>query len=341
MWANLLVDRGKILYQEVETPRARRGEVLIRIQAALTCGTDLKAYLRGHPKMPMPTLFGHEFSGEIAAMGSGVNGFREGDAVMAVHTAPCGSCYYCMRDQENLCPAVLRGMVLGAYAEYVCLPAPVIRANLFPKPRHLSFAEAALLEPLACVVHSIEQVRLRPDDTVLIVGAGAIGLLHLLVLRAQGVEKVVVAGRRAHRLRTALALGATAVVDGSPELVRDQVSAITQGRGADVVIECTGQPEVWEEAPQYARRGGTLVLFGGCPSGTRVGFDAGRLHYDQLALVSPFHFRRRDVRQAYELLASGKVEGSRLISGTYPLSRLDEVFSLLQTADCIKYAMVP
>ena len=316
MLAHLLLEPGKIDYREVETPVPGPGEVVVRVSAALTCGTDLKAFLRGHPKMPMPTLFGHEFAGEIAAADSGVRGFHEGDAVMAVPTAPCKTCYYCRHKQENLCTIIMDTMVLGAYAEYVKLPSAIVETN-------------------------IDKLAPRPDDCVLIIGAGAISLLHLLVLRSLGVERVIVLGRRQVRAQAAVDLGATVLLAPDATAAHAQVLDVTDGRGADVVIECTGQPQVWEQAVHYVRRGGTVVLFGGCPTGTRVSFDTGRLHYDQITLISPFHFTPRDVRKAHRLLSEGRINGRRLISGTYTFSALDQVLALLQQGQGIKYALVP
>jgi L-iditol 2-dehydrogenase len=341
MLAHLLVEPGKIDYREVETPVPGPGEVVVRVSAALTCGTDLKAFLRGHPKMPMPTLFGHEFAGDIARAGKSVRGFREGDAVMAVPTAPCKTCYYCRHKQENLCTIIMDTMVLGAYAEYVKLPAPVVETNMFRKEATLEYAEAALLEPLSCVVHAIDALTVRPDDRVLIIGAGAISLLHLLLLRSLGVEQVIVLGRRQHRAQAAVDLGATVLLAPDATSAQEQVLALTDDRGADIVIECTGQPQVWEQAVHYARRGGTVVLFGGCPSGTRVSFDTGRLHYDQITLMSPFHFTPRDVRRAYQLLGSRRIDGRPLISGRFGFADLQRVLALLQQGQGIKYALVP
>jgi len=341
MLAHLLLEPGKIDYREVETPVPGPGEVVVRVSTALTCGTDLKAFLRGHPKMPMPTLFGHEFSGDIAAAGSGVRGFREGDAVMAVPTAPCKTCYYCRHKQENLCTIIMDTMVLGAYAEYVKLPAPVVETNMFRKERQLPYSEAALLEPLSCVVHAIDRLAPRPDDRVLIIGAGAISLLHLLVLKSIGVEEVLVLGRRQHRAQAAVDLGASVLLAPDAAAAREQVLEATDGRGADIVIECTGQPQVWEQAVHYVRRGGTVVLFGGCPTGTSVTFDTGRLHYDQITLMSPFHFTPRDVRKAQRMLSERRIDGRSLISGTYTFPDLDQVLTLLQQGQGIKYALVP
>jgi L-iditol 2-dehydrogenase len=341
MRASLLIKPGQIELREIETPSPAGGEVVVKIRVALTCGTDLKTFLRGHPKFPLPALFGHEFSGEVAKVGRDVRNFREGDCVMSVPSGPCGHCYFCRRDQENICDSAMANYALGAYAEYIKVPAPVVAQNMFAKPSSLSFQEAALLEPLACVMHGLSLLKLREDDRVVVIGCGAIGLFHLLALRASGVERVIMLGRRNYKLQLAKALGASAVISAAEGQTREQVMAATGGRGADVVIECTGNPVVWESAVNMVRRGGEVVLFGGCKQGTTVTFDTQRLHYDQVTIRSPFHLTRRSVRQAYELLVEGKLMGSRLITDTYPLDRLNEVFSLLQVGDCIKYAVVP
>jgi L-iditol 2-dehydrogenase len=341
MRANLLIKPGQIELREIETPSPRAGEVVVKIHVALTCGTDLKTFLRGHPKFPLPALFGHEFSGEVSSVGRGVQNFREGDQVMSVPSGPCGRCYYCKRGQENICDAAMANYALGAYAEFIKVPATVVAQNMFTKPQDLSFQEAALLEPLACVLHGLSLLKLREDDTVVVIGAGAIGLLHLLALRAFGVHKVIMLGRRAYKLKLAQALGAYRVIDTTEGLSRDLILDVTEGRGADIVIECTGNPTVWESAVNMVRRGGEVVLFGGCKQGSTVTFDTQRLHYDQVTIRSPFHLTRTSVRQAYDLLAEKQLTGSCLITDTYPLDQLNEVFSLLQRGDCIKYAVIP
>jgi L-iditol 2-dehydrogenase len=341
MKAHVLLQPGEIQFAEVERPHPEPDAVIVRVRAALTCGTDVKAYLRGHPKFPMPTLFGHEFSGEVVEVGSEVRGFRAGDAVMAVPTAPCGDCYHCERRQENLCPRVMDGIVLGAYAEYIKLPAHIVRRSLYHKPRQLSYKEGALLEPLACVLHGLAQIDVRPDDTVLLIGAGAIALLHLLVLRQRGVESVAIAARSARRAEQARRIGAKEVLIGAGDEIRDRILSTTEGRGADVVIECTGQVEVWEDAPRLARRGGQVVLFGGCPAGTAARFDTGRLHYDEVRIVSPFHFTPRDVQGAYELLCDGGLGAAPLIGDEYPLERLAEALIRHRRGDGAKFAIVP
>jgi len=341
MRGHVLVCPGTIELRDLPRPRPDPDGVVVRVRAALTCGTDLKAYLRGHPKFPMPTLFGHEFAGELAEVGREVRGLRPGDAVMAAPTAPCGTCYYCEREQENLCEQTMETMVMGAYAEYVKLPGAVVRTNLYAKPRSLSYVQAALLEPLACVLHGLARLRVRADDTVVLVGAGAIALLHLLVLRARGVERVVVVARNRTRAAQARALGASTVLPVAAEGALPAVLELTAGRGADVVVECTGQLSVWELAPRLARRGGQVVLFGGCPTNSVARFDTTRLHYDEVSLISPFHLTPRDVRAAYELLGSGTFDGTALVADEYPLERLSEALERQRRGEGAKFAIVP
>lgn len=341
MLAQMLHRPGEMELVSLERPEAGPGEILLRVRAGLTCGTDVKTFLRGHPIFPTPTLFGHEFSGQVAAVGRGVSAFRPGDAVMAVPTAPCGECYLCRQGDENLCDAIKRDYAVGGFGEYLKLPARVVQRNVFPKPASLDFAEAALLEPLSCVVHGLDMVPIRPHFTVVLIGAGAVSLLHLLTLRAMGVERVVVVGRGARRVAFAQVLGAAAGITGGAAAAAEAVKALSEGRGADVVIECTGRVDVWEAAPALARRGGWVVLFGGCAVGTRASFDTYRMHYDQVRLVSPFHFTPDAVRRAYELLASGRISGAPLISGRYPLAQLPAALERHRNGEGLKFAVEP
>ncbi len=168
MLANILVIPGKIDLREIVGQEPSYGEVLIKIKVALTCGTDLKAFKRGHPVIPMPGVFGHEFSGIVAKVGRGVRKFKEGDEIMAVHSAPCLECRYCRKRLYNLCANIMKTKVLGAFAEYILLPSHIVKQNVFLKPKKLSFEEAAFLEPLSCVVHGIESIRVRENDLPLL-----------------------------------------------------------------------------------------------------------------------------------------------------------------------------
>ncbi|MGA2192834.1 MAG: zinc-binding dehydrogenase [Nitrospirota bacterium] len=344
----MLISPGVMeINRKAPIPEPGPGEVVVRVRAALTCGTDIKAYLRGHPKIPLPSPLGHEFSGDISAAGEGVAGFPPGTSVMAVHSAPCGECVFCMMGRENLCNHIMDEKVLGAYGEYIKLPARVVKRNLFRKPEDLSYEEAAMLEPLSCIVHGIRAARpgdadakTAPARNVLILGAGPIGLLHLMLHKAMGM-KVIVAGRRKDRLDAARGLGADVVLDTKLDNIAWGVIEATDGLGADIVIEATGNKELWEASPSFVRKGGTVLLFGGCPPGTRACFDAARIHYDEIKLVGAFHFTPADVAEAYRLLAHGEIDVKPLISGEYPLDDIQKAFDELIAGRGIKYVIRP
>jgi len=337
----VLVEPGRLELRQVVPPHPGPGEILLKVECALSCGTDLKAFRRGHPMWPMPAPFGHEFAGVVAEVGEGVADFKVGDALMAAPTAPCGVCFYCGRGQENLCAQAMRQMVLGGYADYLLIGAHVVARNAFHKPAGLPFEEAALLEPLSCVVHAHEMARPESFETVLIIGAGAFGLLHTMVLKALGVREVVVAGRGTQRLQWAGELGADRVIDARGAAVAQEIAALNGGHGPDLVIECTGQVAGWAEAFARVRRGGRVVFFGGCPVDTALSVDTRRMHYDNLTLLAPFHFRPRDVRKAFELLGAGRLGLGRIINARRSLAQLHEVFELLDRGAVLKCAVIP
>ncbi|MBI1757402.1 MAG: alcohol dehydrogenase catalytic domain-containing protein [Fimbriimonas ginsengisoli] len=326
----VLVRPGEIRIEETPTPKPGPSEVLVRVVAATTCGSDLKAYLRGHPKMPMPGPFGHEYSGIVAASGVGAS-FEPGQAVMGVHTAPCRACLWCERGQENLCESIMDTMVLGAYAEYLLIPHRIASANLFAKPDDLPFEVACLLEPLSCVAQALELAPPRVGDRCLVIGPGAIGLMFVAGLRRLGVQEIVLAGRNPERLAVGERLGARTASLREADLPNS----------FDLVIECTGQVEIWERSVSFARRGGTVILFGGCPPGTQARFDTARLHYDQIRLVSPFHFGTAAVRQAREWLLEPGFDLRPLLSGDRPLDELEAAFNDLQAGRGLKFVIRP
>lgn len=341
MKAALLTAPRSLQISDCTQPEPQAGEVLVRVRVALTDGTDLKAYRRGHPKMPMPTRFGHEFSGDIISVGSGVTLFTPGDAVACVHTAPCGMCYWCQIEQEELCSRLMRTMMLGAYAEAVIVPAHIVARNMFHKPEMLAYEAAAFLEPLACVVHAWEHLRVRPSSCVAIMGNGGFGMLHAMVAKSMGVAEPILIGRNPERLQMARSMKLGRVVDTTQDDPLAIIRECSEGRGADLVIECTGAREIWERTPALARRGGTVVLFGGLPTGDVVSFDAQRLHYDEITLRSPFHLTPRSVRRAFDLLSSHALDPTPLISARRPLSELDDAFGELLAGKGVKVAIYP
>jgi L-iditol 2-dehydrogenase len=338
MLSTQILAPGQLEMRQVERPRALPGEVIVKVEAALTCGTDLKTYRRGHPKFPFPFALGHEYSGIVV---EGTPEFPEGSAVMGVHSAPCLECRNCRRGLQNLCSTIVERMALGAFSEYYRVPQLVVQQNLFLRPAHVSPQRAAFLEPLACVVQGQAQIPLSEDDTVVVMGCGTIGLLHICLARLRGARRILVTGRHAQRLALAREMGATHTIDVDQQDPIEAVRELTNGLGAELVIECVGRPEAWQEASRHAGQGGFVLLFGGCPSGTTASFDTTHLHYDQITLKGVFHFTPADVKQAHHYLCETDLPVEKILSGSAPLLELPKIISALDQGQGIKYCILP
>src|SRR5579884_3446933 len=230
MQAAVLYGKEDVRLEAVPVPAIARGELLVRVRTALTCGTDVKVYRRGyHAKMIQPpALFGHELAGDVVALGYGIVGFRPGDRVVAANSAPCDECFYCRRGQQNLCEDLLFNN--GAYAEYIRLPERIVRKNTYWIPDHLSYKDAALVEPLACALRGLDEANVRPGDSVLVLGLGPIGLTFVRLAKAVYDAHVIAAARRREQIEHALELGADegVMIDRSVELNHDRalISAV-------------------------------------------------------------------------------------------------------------------
>jgi len=323
MRAAVLHGKEQIRVEEVPTPPLKAGEARVQIEAALTCGTDLKVFKRGyHAKMLIPpTVFGHEFAGVISELALDVTGWHVGDRVAVANSAPCGQCFYCQNRQENLCDDLL--FLNGAYARSIVVPPRIVQKNLLRLKPETDFCDAALVEPLACVVQGIEDTRLHAGQRVLVIGAGPVGLMFVALAQHLGC-RVTVAGRGKKRLETARLLGADQVVNVAEQA--GLVDAIPVGSIFDVVIEAVGKPETWDAAVRLVRKGGTVNFFGGCPSGTTVSLDTGLVHYSNLTLVASFHHTPRTVRRALEYIEAGVVGSDDFVDGECSLSELPMLF---------------
>ena len=330
MTAAVLYGKEDVRIERVAVPAVGPGEVRVRIGSALTCGTDVKVFRRGyHARMIRPpAVFGHEFAGTIEVVGEGVVGWKVGQRVVAANSAPCGDCFYCCRAAPELCEDLL--FLNGAYAEAVSVPARIVAKNLYIIPDSLSFAEAALTEPLACVVRGMAAVPVRAGETVAVLGLGPIGLLFVRLCVLAG-ARVLAAGRRAERLALATELGAAEVFDiaATPDILPILRSRTEGERGPDKVIEAVGRPEAWEQAIALVRKAGTVSLFGGCPAETFVRLDAHRVHYDELTLAGAFHHTPATFRQALDLIARGDVPARAFLQQTAPLTALPAVLTSL------------
>ncbi len=343
MTAAVLYGKEDVQIESVDVPQIGRGDVLVRVRAALTCGTDVKVFRRGyHARMIVPpALFGHELGGDIVAMGKDVRGFKMGQRVVAANSAPCGECFYCQRNQENLCEDLLFNN--GAYAEYIRIPERIVRKNMYEVPDHVSYQDAALVEPLACVLRGLEESGVRPGDTVAVIGLGPIGMMFVRLAKAVCNARVIAIGRRPQQLLRASKMGADETIlncDGAD--VVGPVQEMTGGRGADVVIEAVGMPEVWQLAIKLLRRGGVVNFFGGCPDGTNLSLDTNLLHYSELTCKASFHHTPALIRKALDLVGRGYVGAKDFVNHTEPLANLLQVMQHLMSHNGhLKTAIIP
>jgi len=325
--AAILHGKEKIQIEDIATPALQPGEIRIRIEAALTCGTDLKVFKRGyHARMIVPpAVFGHELAGVISELGAGCSklDWKLDDRVVVANSAPCGGCFHCQAGQENLCEDLL--FLNGAYAESIAVPARLVQKNLLRLKPETHFRDAALVEPLACVVQGIQDSQLRAGQNVLVLGAGPIGLMFVALAKNLGCH-VAVAGRRPARLEAARRLGADEIID-----IGDGGGLVAKVRGAtrthfDAVIEAVGQPAVWEAAVHLVRKGGVVNFFGGCPSGASITLDTTLIHYSNLTLRASFHHTPRTIRQALAFIEAGVICSADFVDGECPLTQLPELF---------------
>lgn len=343
MQAAILHGREDIRIENVPVPKAEAGELIVQVGAALTCGTDLKVFRRGyHARMIVPpALFGHELAGTVVEAGAGVENFKSGDRVVALNSAPCGSCYFCQHNQENLCDDLLFNN--GAYAEFIRIPARIVAKNTLRVPDHVPLEHAALTEPLACAVHGFEDSKPYPDAIVAIIGGGPLGLMMLHVAALAGCQTIAVV-KHDGQVEAARQLGATHVVQSNNirKAIRETRALTPNDRGVDIAVEAVGVPEAWEEAVEMVRKGGTVNFFGGCAVGTHVNLDTNRIHYSDITLRATFHHTPAMCRKALELIASGRFQAGAFITGRAHLYELNRVFEkLMKRSTEIKTAIVP
>ncbi|MBX5321130.1 MAG: zinc-binding dehydrogenase [Candidatus Bathyarchaeota archaeon] len=342
MKAAMLYGVKDLRIEDVETPRVEAGEVLVRVRAATTCGTDLKIFQRGYVErvIKLPTVFGHEWAGDVVEVGEGLEWPKKGMRVRAGNSAPCLRCTMCQKGKYNLCENMI--WLWGGYAEYIKVPARMVAVNMQEIPQHVSYEEAAVAEPLACVLHGVEEVKVRLGDSVAVIGAGPIGLLHLLTVKKMGAEKVILIDLVEERLDFARKLGADETVNAGKERVEERVRRLTGGYGADVVIEAIGLPATWEQALKLVRKGGKVLEFGGCPPGTEIRLNTEMLHYGEVTLLGAFHATPLHFRKALNLIASKTIDVSPLITRRMSLERINEAFEILSTSKKeIKIAINP
>jgi L-iditol 2-dehydrogenase len=340
--AALLYGVKDLRIEDIEVPVVKTGEVLVKIRAATTCGTDVKILQRGYVEkvIQLPTVFGHEWAGDVEEVGDSIDWPRKGMRVRAGNSAPCLRCAMCQKGKFNLCENMI--WLWGAYAEYIKVPARTVLVNMQEIPAHVSYEEAAIAEPLACVLHGAEETNLEIGDTVAIIGAGPIGLLHLLVAKKLGAERVIMLDLVDERLHFAEGLGANAVINSGREDPVEKVKQLTGGYGADVVIEAIGSPATWEQALKLARKGGKILEFGGSLPGTEIRVSTEMLHYGERSIIGAFHATPTHFKKALSLIASRTIDVRPLVTRKMRLGEIKEAFNILSSSKGeIKIGIIP
>ncbi len=343
MNAALFYKPGDVRYESTAVPELAAGEILIQVKTALTCGTDLKCFRRGHPILlkTFPSPFGHECAGVVAKIGDGVSKFKVGDRVVAANSAPCFECDRCHRGQHNLCENL--DLLNGAYADYLKVPAQIAIHNTYKLPPHMTYDQAAFCEPLAVSIRGVELSRIAPGMRVAVIGLGPIGQLLVKCAKLKGAHVTALARNPLKRAFAKSFGGADAVVNllEIPDAQEIRQQFTPKANGFDVVIEAVGLPEIWEKAVDLVAPGGLVNFFGGCKSGSKVQLDTKRLHYEEISTISLFHHTPTFFKKAFELINTGVIDPTPLISETLPLSKLTDALGLIESGQAVKVAIKP
>ncbi len=333
-----------IVVTDVPIPDLGPGDLLLRVKATTICGTDVRIFSGKKTRgVRYPSIIGHEFSGVVTDTTPEITDFAEGDAISVDPVIPCGHCEYCLSGMENVC-ANRRAIGYefdGSFAEYVRIPAAAVQAgNVCRIPAGTSWEAAALAEPLACCINGQNRVGIPLGSTVLVMGAGPIGLMHIRLAKHRGARTVIASELHEHRRDAAHTFGADLVCDPRGEDVQDIVLKATGGLGADVVILAIGQPKLAEEAVGLCRKGGKVSLFAGFSPGSSVNIDPNLVHYNEVAITGASALTRQDYRNALALVSQEEFGIDRLVTHRYPLEDMGEALAVAeQGTDSLKVAI--
>ena len=335
MKAAVLEAIEELVVREVPAPEVEAGGVLVRVHACAVCGSDIRMFHHGNPRLKPPAVMGHESSGVVEAVGKEVTKFKQGDRVAIGADVPCGECAFCEAGLGNNCQInyAMGYQFPGSFAEYVCLNRIVVNHGpVHLVPEHVSFDEAALAEPLGCVLNALELSDVRLGDTVVVIGAGPIGCMIIRVARLMGATRVVVAQRSRPRLEMAKRFGADVYICSSEEDAVARVLEETGGLGADVILTACSAPEAQADAIRMAKNRARVNFFGGLPKGkSMVTLDTNVIHYKELFVMGAHGCVPRHHRQALDLIASGAVGAADFISHRFPLDQAAEAFSTAES----------
>jgi L-iditol 2-dehydrogenase len=350
MKAVVYYGKNDVRVEQVPVPACGTGQLRVRIEACAVCGSDLKTFQNGNPRMKPPITMGHEFSGRVEAVGAGVGGFAVGERVVMATSVSCGQCYYCRQGWTNLC-ANLQPMGFafpGGMAEYLIVPELAVRRGhvvKVPGPTGgggLAPEHASLAEPVSCAVNCAELCGIAEGDTVVVVGAGPMGLMNLFVARELGARKLILAQRAGKRLEQARAFDCGRLVNTGEEDLRSVVLEETGGLGADCVIVAAPSAAAQGEALGLVRKRGTLCLFASLPVGSNLlSMDSRAIHYGEIRVVGASDSTARHVEKALAILAKPGFPKERLVSHQLGLEEIARAFELMLSRECQRVVLKP
>jgi L-iditol 2-dehydrogenase len=331
---------GKMQLEEKDVPQITADDVLVKIKVSAICGTDVRIFDGKKTKgVRLPSVIGHEMVGIVEEVGAKVNGFAVGERVGVIPVIPCGKCNYCLSNRENACAnrTAIGYEFDGGFAEYVRIPGTALAAgNLVKLPDHVSFEQAVIAEPLACCINGNRKSNIQLNDTVVVIGAGPIGLMHVQLAKLSGASKIIVSELLEHRLDKALEAGATTLVNSGKESLYDVVMRETDGYGADAVIMAIGIPQIVNDCLKLARKGGTVNLFAGFTNGVMSEIDPNLLHYNELVVVGTTASTRADYHKALSLISAGKINTNVIITEGYTLENIEQAILDVKTGKGMK-----
>lgn len=328
MKAAVFIEPGRIEVTDIPIPAVGDKDVLIKVNAASICGTDLRIMKHGHFRIPSgtPRVLGHELTGRIVETGHDVVGFTVGERVSVAPNVGCGHCSMCRRGFNHLCPTYdAFGITLnGGFEEYMLVPAAAIeRGNMFRVPESITDEVAAIMEPMSCCLHGQRKVELSPEDSVLIIGAGPIGCLHAVLAKRAGARQVIVANTRQPRLDIAGRMGADHLINVSQTELSEEVMTLTGGVGVDVVITCVSKPEVIASATRLAGRLGRINVFSGLGDQAQPAIDVNSLHYKEQTLTGTTGSSVADYGDVIDIVAASDLDLTPIITGRYSLDEIE------------------
>ena len=338
MKAAFFYRKEDIQIREINIPKIKEDEILIKVRACGICGSDVRSYYEGvEGRYKIPVILGHEVSGQVFKIGGEIDDFAVGDRVAVAPIYGCGKCSFCISGQENLCRdvAIFGCNLDGAFAEYMKIPAQAIQRGVLVRiPDVLSDEEAALIEPFSCCLHGVLRANIRPGDTVLVIGAGPIGLAHTKLLRLLGASYVIASDVIDSRLEVAKKFGADMAINPHIKDSSKKIRELTENKGVDAVIVAVGNPEAITQGLKMVRRGGTVVLFGGCPPNSTIQVNPNFIHYSDIAVIGSIDATMDEFRRAVSLVSTA--DAKPFITHRFPLESIKDAMEISKSREALK-----